>query len=63
MWCVSVKVVTVSAGLYLPSLLMTLEHHFNKKVFNEQFIQIYNEEDEIDLDELKLEGEEYDEDK
>jgi len=40
-----------------------LEHHFNKKVFNEQFIQIYNEEDEIDLDELKLEGEEYDEDK
>lgn len=47
----------------LPSLLMTLEHHFNKKVFNEQFIQIYNEEDEIDLDELKIEGEEYDEDK
>ena len=47
----------------LPSLLMTLEHHFNKKVFKEQFIQIYNEEDEIDLDELKLEGEEYDEDK
>ncbi len=49
--------------ILLPSLLMTLEHHFNKKVFNEQFIQIYNEEDEIDLDELKLEGEEYDEDK
>lgn len=47
----------------LPSLLMTLEHHFNKKVFNEQFIQIYNEEDEIDLDELKIEGEDYDEDK
>ena len=49
--------------LLLPSLLMTLEHHFNKKVFNEQFIQIYNEEDEIDLDELKIEGEDYDEDK
>ena len=47
----------------LPSLLMTLEHHFNKKVFKEQFIQIYNEEDEIDLEELKIEGEEYDEDK
>ena len=47
----------------LPSLLLTLEHHFNKKVFKEQFIQIYNEEDEIDLDELKIEGEEYDEDK
>ena len=47
----------------LPSLLMTLEHHFNKKVFKEQFIQIYNEEDEIDLDELKIEGEEYDENK
>ena len=47
--------------ILLPSLLMTLEHHFNKKVFKEQFIQIYNEEDEIDLDELKLE--EYDEDK
>ncbi|MBO4614439.1 MAG: MMPL family transporter [Bacteroidales bacterium] len=41
----------------LPSLLMTLEHHFNKKVFGEQFLQIYNEEDEIDLDELKMEGE------
>lgn len=46
--------------ILLPSLLMTLEHHFNKKVFNEQFLQIYNEEDEIDLDELKIEGEEDD---
>jgi predicted RND superfamily exporter protein len=43
--------------ILLPSLLMTLEHHFNKKVFGEQFLQIYNEEDEIDLDELKMEGE------
>ncbi len=41
--------------ILLPSLLMSLEHHFNKKVFEDQFIQIYNEEDEIDLDELKLE--------
>ena len=49
--------------ILLPSLLMTLEHHFNKKVFKEQFIQIYNEEDETDLDELKIEGEEYNEDK
>ena len=43
--------------ILLPSLLMTLEHHFNKKVFSEQLLQIYNEEDEIDLDELKMEGE------
>lgn len=49
--------------ILLPSLLMTLEHHFNKKVFKEQFIQIYNEEDETDLDELKIEGEEYNENK
>ena len=49
--------------ILLPSLLMTLEHHFNKKVFKEPFIQIYNEEDEIDLDELKIEGEEDNENK
>ena len=47
--------------ILLPSLLMTLEHHFNRKVFKEQYIQIYNEEDEIDLDELKIEGEKDDE--
>lgn len=49
--------------ILLPSLLMTLEHHFNKKVFSEQYLQIYNEEDEIDLEELKLEGEYDDDDK
>lgn len=48
-------VAMLSNIILLPSLLMTLEHHFNKKVFKEQFIQIYDEEDEIDLDELKIE--------
>ena len=34
---------------------MSLEHYFNRKVFKEQYIEIFNEEDELDLDELKIE--------
>ncbi|MCF0206037.1 MAG: MMPL family transporter [Bacteroidales bacterium] len=41
--------------ILLPSLLMSLEHYFNRKVFKEQYIEIFNEEDELDLDELKIE--------
>lgn len=41
--------------ILLPSLLLTLEKQFNKKVFKEPLVQIYDEEDELDLDELKIE--------
>jgi predicted RND superfamily exporter protein len=41
--------------IILPSLLLTLEKQINKKIFREPLIQIYDEEDEIDLDELRIE--------
>ncbi len=39
----------------LPSLLLTLEKKLNKKVFKEPLLQIYDEDDELDLDELRIE--------
>jgi len=39
----------------LPTMLLTLEKKLNKKVFKEPLLQIYDEEDELDLDELKIE--------
>lgn len=54
-------IATFANIILLPSLLLTLEHHFNLKIYKEPYFQIYNEEDEIDLDELKIEGEEYSE--
>ncbi len=41
--------------LILPTMLLTLEKYLNKKVFKEPLLQIYNEEEEIDLNELKIE--------
>ena len=42
--------------IVLPSMLLSLEKHLNKKVFKEPLLQIYDEEDELDLDELKIEN-------
>lgn len=39
----------------LPTMLLSFEKHLNKKVFKEPLLQIYDEEDELDLDELKIE--------
>ncbi len=39
----------------LPTMLLSLEKKLNKRVFKEPFLQIYDEEDELDLDELKIE--------
>ncbi|MDD4150606.1 MAG: MMPL family transporter [Bacteroidales bacterium] len=40
----------------LPTMLLTLEKQLNKKVFKEPLLQIYDEEDELDLDELKIDN-------
>ena len=42
--------------IVLPSMLLSLEKHLNKKVFKEPLLHIYDEEDELDLDELKIEN-------
>ena len=40
--------------ILLPTMLLSFEKHLNKKVFKEPLLQIYDEEDELDLDELKI---------
>jgi predicted RND superfamily exporter protein len=41
--------------IVLPTMLLSLEKQLNKKVFKEPLLQIYDEDDELDLDELKIE--------
>ncbi|WP_159517602.1 efflux RND transporter permease subunit [Sunxiuqinia indica] len=49
--------VAVSSNLILlPSLLIGLEKHTTTKSFHEPLLQIYNEEEDIELDELEIEG-------
>jgi predicted RND superfamily exporter protein len=52
---IALLVAMFSNLILLPSLLLTLEKYLNKKVFKEPSGQIYDEEDEIDLDELQIE--------
>ena len=40
--------------LLLPSLLLSLEKRMTKKAFNEPLIDIFDEEEDIDLNRLKL---------
>ncbi len=40
--------------LILPSLLLTLEKAITNKSFKEPLLQIFNEEEDIELDELKI---------
>ncbi|NOZ47526.1 MAG: MMPL family transporter [Chlorobi bacterium] len=42
--------------ILLPSLLLTLEKSITKESFHEPLLQIYNEEEDIELDELKLQS-------
>lgn len=49
--------VALSSNLIiLPSLLVGLEHFTTTKSFQEPLLQIYNEEEDIDLDELEIEA-------
>ncbi|WP_321288718.1 MMPL family transporter [uncultured Sunxiuqinia sp.] len=49
--------VAVSSNLILlPSLLIGLEKHTTTKSFHEPLLQIYDEEEDIELDELEIEG-------
>ena len=46
--------------ILLPSLLLTLERLITNKSFKEPLLQIYNEEEDIDLDALRIAGSEID---
>jgi len=48
----------ISNLVLLPSLLLTLEKSITNKSFKEPYLQIYNEEEDIELDELKIEKKE-----
>lgn len=53
--------VTLLAAMFsnliiLPSLLLTLNKRITNKAFKEPLLQIYNEEEDIDLDELKIDS-------
>lgn len=52
---VTLLVAMICNLVVLPSLLLTLEKKLNKKVFKEPLLQIYDEDDELDLDELRIE--------
>jgi predicted RND superfamily exporter protein len=64
---VLVSVTLLSAMLsnliLLPSLLLTLERLITNQSFKEPLLQIYNEEEDIDLDALRIAGSEIKEDK
>jgi uncharacterized protein len=49
-------VAMLSNLLLLPSLLLTLEKNITNKSFKEPLMQIYNEEIDIELDDLKIES-------
>lgn len=48
--------------LLLPSLLLTLEKNITNKSFKEPLLHIYNEEEDIELDDLRILSKEKDED-
>lgn len=51
---VTLLVAMICNLVVLPTMLLSLEKKLNKKVYREPLLQIYNEEDELDLDELKI---------
>jgi len=63
---VLVSVTLLSAMLsnliLLPSLLLTLERLITNKSFKEPLLQIYNEEEDIELDDLKIAKSEFKDD-
>ena len=42
--------------ILLPSLLLSLERHLTNQSFKEPLLQIYNEDEDIELDDLIIEG-------
>ena len=51
---ITLLVALISNLIILPSLLIGLEHFSTTKSFHEPLLQIYNEEEDIDLDELEI---------
>ncbi|MDD2634447.1 MAG: MMPL family transporter [Bacteroidales bacterium] len=51
---VTLLVAMICNLVVLPTMLLSLENKLNKKVYREPLLQIYDEEDELDLDELKI---------
>jgi hypothetical protein len=54
-------VAMLSNLVLLPSLLLTLDKRVTKKQLNEPFLEIFDEEDDIDISSLKVENGEDDE--
>ena len=54
---ITLLIALVSNLILLPSLLLTLEKHITNKSFREPLLHIYNEDEDIELDELKIERE------
>lgn len=50
----TVVIAMVSNNLLLPSLLLSLEQKMTKKSFGEPLLQIYDEEDDIEIDDLQI---------
>ena len=46
----------ISNLIFLPCLLLSLENRIKRKSFEDPLISIYDEEEEINLDELKVKG-------
>ena len=59
---ITLLVALISNLIILPSLLIGLEHISTTKSFHEPLLQIYNEEEDIDLDELEINYDVRDED-
>ncbi len=51
---VTLLIALVSNLILLPSLLLTLEKHITNKSFKEPLLHIYNEDEDIELDDLRI---------
>ncbi len=53
---ITLLIALLSNLILLPSLLLSLEKHLTNKSFREPLLQIYNEDEDIELDDLRIEG-------
>ncbi|TLX77134.1 RND family transporter [Labilibacter sediminis] len=53
---VTLLIALLSNLILLPSLLLTLEKHITNKSFKEPLLHIYNEDEDIELDDLKIQN-------
>ncbi len=54
---ITLLIALLSNLILLPSLLLTLEKHITNKSFKEPLLHIYNEDEDIELDDLRIEKE------